>query len=477
MPNDWAPGTHKITRDAECEIPMRTSRSTASRSRPRRRCASRPDRLLLRPRSPISLRSRRIWRCGAPPGSASSGVPLRLDRGTDSAFYLSGDPMGQRRRVGRVFRWRTGWDEAGSLTHALYGRRGGPRQNFAMPRRSCAWPSRRRQKRHPGVEAASPPSPCRRARPPHPPGVRGTARRLPSANGWPGFAVRSPPGRNGDPREPHRGPVRSRTTPRRRSGRSTPGSGLPARHGGPGGRARPDPRVMHLASRRDAPLGPSAIAMVQAVGGLVGVALENAALRELMVAQQDRLRGSRGRGGPRAARRRRAGIAHELHDASPASSWPRAHRPGRTDRAGARAIARGCRGSHGLLRSGGGTAAAAVHESFRPTILDDLGLGPRSDVASRQGSGGANRRIHHRFTVTPPSGRLPSAMETASTGSSRRGRHQRHPPRRGPHDGDPGVAGGYTQCTARRSRRWDEGLSGSYHGSPRRQGFGAPGNA
>lgn len=48
--------------------------------------------------------------------------------------------------------------------------------------------------------------------------------------------------------------------------------------------------VLHLASRREPPLTADETALVQAIGGLVGVALENAALRERMTAQQDRLR-------------------------------------------------------------------------------------------------------------------------------------------------------------------------------------------
>lgn len=48
--------------------------------------------------------------------------------------------------------------------------------------------------------------------------------------------------------------------------------------------------VLHLASRREPPLTADETALVEAIGGLVGVALENAALRERMAAQQDRLR-------------------------------------------------------------------------------------------------------------------------------------------------------------------------------------------
>lgn len=47
---------------------------------------------------------------------------------------------------------------------------------------------------------------------------------------------------------------------------------------------------LHLASHEELPLTSEEIALVEAIGGLVGVALENAALQERMTVQQDRLR-------------------------------------------------------------------------------------------------------------------------------------------------------------------------------------------
>ena len=71
--------------------------------------------------------------------------------------------------------------------------------------------------------------------------------------------------------------------------------------------------VLHLASRMEPPLTAEETALALAIGGLVGVALENAALRERMAAQQDRLRALAG--GILHAREEEARrIAHELHD-------------------------------------------------------------------------------------------------------------------------------------------------------------------
>ena len=71
--------------------------------------------------------------------------------------------------------------------------------------------------------------------------------------------------------------------------------------------------VLYLASREQAPLSPDESALVRAIGGLVGVALENAALRDQLLAQQQRLRALAG--GILEARETEARrIAHELHD-------------------------------------------------------------------------------------------------------------------------------------------------------------------
>jgi GAF domain-containing protein len=128
--------------------------------------------------------------------------------------------------------------------------------------------------------------------------------------------------------------------------------------------------VMHLASRRDAPFDPPAIALVQAVGGLVGVAMENAALREVMVAQQDRLR-ALAEGTARVREEEARRIAHEPRRSRPALAsvhiaLTNGSRRCLSDRTR-------CRGS-GLLI---GWRVMRLSRELRPTILDDLAWGRR----------------------------------------------------------------------------------------------------
>jgi len=164
--------------------------------------------------------------------------------------------------------------------------------------------------------------------------------------------------------------------------------------------------VIHLASRRDAPLGPSAMAMVQAVGGLVGVALENATLREMMMAQQERLR-ALAEGTARAREDEARRIAHELHDEAGqllasvhiALDEQVAQVPDRTQ-----AVQR----IHALLDRVEGQLRRLSRE-LRPTILDDLGLGPAVEWLAQ----GAAERTGMSISVHAPIDRLPSAMETA----------------------------------------------------------------
>ena len=71
--------------------------------------------------------------------------------------------------------------------------------------------------------------------------------------------------------------------------------------------------MLYLASREGHALSPEQSALVLAIGGLVGVALENASLSERLLAQQERLRALAG--GVLQAREEEARrIAHELHD-------------------------------------------------------------------------------------------------------------------------------------------------------------------
>ena len=163
--------------------------------------------------------------------------------------------------------------------------------------------------------------------------------------------------------------------------------------------------AMHLVSRRDAPLGPPAIAMVQAVGGLVGVALENATLREVMEAQQDRLR-ALAEGAVCAREEEARRIAHELHDEAGqllasvhiALDELIAQVPERSN-----AVQR----IHALLDRVEGQLRRLSRE-LRPTILDDLGLGPAVDWLAQ----GAAERTGVSISVRAPINRLPSAVET-----------------------------------------------------------------
>lgn len=164
--------------------------------------------------------------------------------------------------------------------------------------------------------------------------------------------------------------------------------------------------VLHLASRRDVPLAPPALATVQAVGGLVGVALENATLREVMLAQQDRLR-ALADGAVRAREEEARRIAHELHDEAGqllasvhiALDELVAQAPERSE-----ALQR----IHALLDRVEGQLRRLSRE-LRPTILDDLGLGPAVEWLAQ----GVSERTGVSITVDAPILRLPSAMETA----------------------------------------------------------------
>lgn len=164
--------------------------------------------------------------------------------------------------------------------------------------------------------------------------------------------------------------------------------------------------VLHLASRQEPPLSAEETALVQAIGGLVGVALENAALRERMTAQQDRLRALASgilHAREEAARR----IAHELHDEAGqllasvhialdnlAQQVP--------ERVGT------LQDLHGLLDRVEAQLRRLSRE-LRPTILDDLGLGPALEWLAQ----GVAERTGLQITVDAPVGRLPSAVETA----------------------------------------------------------------
>ncbi len=164
--------------------------------------------------------------------------------------------------------------------------------------------------------------------------------------------------------------------------------------------------VLHLASRREPPLTADETALVQAIGGLVGVALENAALRERMTAQQDRLRALAG--GILHAREEEARrIAHELHDqtgqllASVHIALDNLVRQV-PEQAGT------VQELHGLLDRVEGQLRRLSRE-LRPTILDDLGLAPALEWLAQ----GVAQRTGLTVTVDARVERLPPAIETA----------------------------------------------------------------
>jgi signal transduction histidine kinase len=164
--------------------------------------------------------------------------------------------------------------------------------------------------------------------------------------------------------------------------------------------------VLHLASQRVPDLTADETALVQAIGGLVGVALENAALREKMAAQQDRLRALAG--GTLHAREEEARrIAHELHDES-GQILAAVHIA--LDNLGQQAPGHAAtvRDLHALLDRVEDQLRRLSRE-LRPTILDDLGLAPALQWLAQ----GVAERSGLSVTVRAPIERLPSAIETA----------------------------------------------------------------
>lgn len=164
--------------------------------------------------------------------------------------------------------------------------------------------------------------------------------------------------------------------------------------------------VLHLASREAAPLTADETALIQAIGGLVGIALENAALRETMVAQQDRLRAlATGILQVREEEARR--IAHALHDE--ASQFLASVHIALDDLANRIPEHSGTlRGVHELLDSVEAQLRRLSRE-LRPSILDDLGLGPALDWLAR----GMAERTGMAITVDAAVERLPAPVETA----------------------------------------------------------------
>jgi signal transduction histidine kinase len=164
--------------------------------------------------------------------------------------------------------------------------------------------------------------------------------------------------------------------------------------------------VLYLASREPIPLGPEESALVQAIGGLVGIAIENATLREQLVAQQQRLRALAG-GILRAREEEARRIAHELHDEA-GQLLAAVHIT--LDELAARAPEQDASFSklrvvldrvEGQLRR--------LSRELRPMILDDLGLAPALEWLAH----GLAERRDVTVTIDTPQDRLAPEVETA----------------------------------------------------------------
>jgi signal transduction histidine kinase len=164
--------------------------------------------------------------------------------------------------------------------------------------------------------------------------------------------------------------------------------------------------ILMLASREPIPLSPDETALVRAVGGLVGMALESAALRERLVAQQDRLRALAG-GILRAREEEARRIAHELHDEA-GQLLAALHIT--LDDLAAQVPAQDA--SFKRFREVLDQVEAQLRRlarELRPTILDDLGLGPALEWLAQ----GLAERRDVTITIDAPEGRLTPELETA----------------------------------------------------------------
>jgi signal transduction histidine kinase len=165
--------------------------------------------------------------------------------------------------------------------------------------------------------------------------------------------------------------------------------------------------VLHLASRNDQALTSEETALVHALGGLVGVALENAALRERITAHQDRLRALAG--GVLQAREEEARrIAHALHDeASQLLASVHIALDNLIQQVPERAGT--LQEVHALLDRVEAQLRRLSRE-LRPTILDDLGLAPALEWLAQ----GLTERTGLPIAVVAPFERLPPEVETAA---------------------------------------------------------------
>jgi signal transduction histidine kinase len=164
--------------------------------------------------------------------------------------------------------------------------------------------------------------------------------------------------------------------------------------------------MLMLASREPIPLSSDETALVRAVGGLVGMALESAALRERLVAQQDRLRALAG-GILRAREEEARRIAHELHDEA-GQLLAALHIT--LDDLAARVPAQDA--SFKRFREVLDQVEAQLRRlarELRPTILDDLGLAPALEWLAQ----GLAERRDVTITIDAPERRLTPELETA----------------------------------------------------------------
>jgi signal transduction histidine kinase len=164
--------------------------------------------------------------------------------------------------------------------------------------------------------------------------------------------------------------------------------------------------VLQMASRQESPLTEEDRPLVQAIAGLVGVALENARLREQMLLQQERLR-ALAKGTLRAREEEARRIAHELHDES-GQLLASVHiaLDGLTQR-----FPEGeetARRLHALLDRVEQQLRRLSRE-LRPTILDDLGLTPAVEWLAQ----GVSERTGVSVSVRAAIDRLPALVETA----------------------------------------------------------------
>ena len=164
--------------------------------------------------------------------------------------------------------------------------------------------------------------------------------------------------------------------------------------------------ILTIASQAEVSLAPDELTLVQAIGGLVGVALENAALRDAMTAQRDRLR-ALAEGTLHAREEEARRIAHELHDeAGQLLASVHIAQDGLAQQVPDRAAT--IHAVHDLLDRIEGQLRRLSRE-LRPTILDDLGLAPALEWLAQ----GMSERAGIPVRVEATAARLPPMVETA----------------------------------------------------------------